>query len=176
MDRHGFPLEVECFQGDKAEKLTIVPIVEQFKTRRQLADLVVVADAGMLSAANLKDLERAKVRFIVGWRTTKAPLDLASHFRWHGTRSPMGRSSTPSPHGSPRQRRGRSMIRRLRPNQYGMSAVHTMSWRAIWAYFPPTGATRAETVGLQEERAKAVANGEKAARTPRFVTTGKDGS
>jgi hypothetical protein len=46
--------------------------------------LVVVADAGMLSAANLKALDEAGLRFIVGSRTTKAPIDLASHFRWHG--------------------------------------------------------------------------------------------
>ena len=38
----------------------------------------------MLSASNLKDLDEAGLRFIVGSRTTKAPGDLASHFRWHG--------------------------------------------------------------------------------------------
>jgi hypothetical protein len=46
--------------------------------------MVVVADAGMLSAANLRELDEAGLRFIVGSRVTKAPIDLASHFRWHG--------------------------------------------------------------------------------------------
>ena len=43
-----------------------------------------VADAGMLSAANLKALDQAGHTFILGSKTTKAPIDLASHFRWHG--------------------------------------------------------------------------------------------
>ena len=46
--------------------------------------MVVVADAGMLSATNLAELDAAHLRFIVGSRMTKAPIDLASHFRWHG--------------------------------------------------------------------------------------------
>ena len=37
-----------------------------------------VADAGMLSASNLKELDEAGLRFIVGSRVTKAPVDLAS--------------------------------------------------------------------------------------------------
>ena len=32
VDRQGFPLEIGCFEGNKAEKHTIVPIIEQFKT------------------------------------------------------------------------------------------------------------------------------------------------
>ena len=28
VDRQGFPLEIGCFEGNKAEKLTIVPIVK----------------------------------------------------------------------------------------------------------------------------------------------------
>lgn len=46
--------------------------------------MVVVADAGMLSATNLRELDQTQLRFIVGSRVTKAPADLASHFRWHG--------------------------------------------------------------------------------------------
>lgn len=38
----------------------------------------------MLSAGNLNELDDAGLRFIVGSRVTKAPVDLASHFRWHG--------------------------------------------------------------------------------------------
>jgi hypothetical protein len=45
---------------------------------------VVVADAGMLSAANLNALEDAGFGFIVGSRITKAPYDLAEHFERHG--------------------------------------------------------------------------------------------
>jgi len=85
VDRAGFPLEVGCYEGNKAETQTIVPIITQFQARNARSDLVVVADAGMLSASNLTELQDAGLGFIVGSRTTKAPGDLASHFRWHGT-------------------------------------------------------------------------------------------
>ena len=84
VDRGGFPLEIGCFEGNKAETLTILPIITAFQARHGLADMVVVADAGMLSAGNLRKLDEASMRFIVGSRVTKAPIDLASHFHWHG--------------------------------------------------------------------------------------------
>ena len=48
VDRGGFPLEIGCFEGNKAETATMIPIIKQFQARHQLADMVVVADAGML--------------------------------------------------------------------------------------------------------------------------------
>ena len=54
----------------------MLPIIRQFQARHDLTDMVVVADAGMLSAGNLKDLDAARLRFIVGSRVTKAPADL----------------------------------------------------------------------------------------------------
>ena len=38
VDRHGFPLEIGCYEGTKAETTTIIPIVKQFQTRHDLAD------------------------------------------------------------------------------------------------------------------------------------------
>lgn len=85
VDRQGFPLEIGCWEGNTAETTTMIPLIQRFQSRHNLSNLVVVvADAGMLSAANLKDLHAAGLRFIVGSRVTKAPADLASHFRWHG--------------------------------------------------------------------------------------------
>jgi transposase len=81
VDRGGFPPEIGCFEGNKAEKHTILPIITQFQARHGIGDMVVVADAGMLSAVNLAELDAAGFSFIVGSRTTKAPIDLASHFR-----------------------------------------------------------------------------------------------
>lgn len=84
VDRDGFPLEIHCFEGNKAETRTLVPVLRSFQDRHQVKDLVVVADAGMLSAANLNALEDAGFSFIVGSRITKAPYDLAAHFQRHG--------------------------------------------------------------------------------------------
>src|SRR3954447_13740162 len=47
-------------------------------------EIIVVADAGMLSAANLLALEQAGFRFIVGSKISKAPYDLADHLERHG--------------------------------------------------------------------------------------------
>ncbi len=80
VDQCGFPLEIGCFEGNKAETLTIVPIVKAFQQRHDITGMVVVADAGMVSATNLRELDNAGLRFIVGSRITKAPNDLAECF------------------------------------------------------------------------------------------------
>jgi transposase len=84
VDPSGFPLETHLFEGNKAETTTIVPVLEAFQRRHGITDLVVVADAGMLSAGNLNAIEDAGFSFIVGSRITKAPYDLAEHFEAHG--------------------------------------------------------------------------------------------
>jgi len=122
VDRRGFPLEIGCYQGNKAETLTIVPIVRQFQHRHDLAEMVVVADAGMLSAGNLRELDDAGLRFIVGSRVTKAPVDLESHFRWHGTAFTDGQViDTITPRGGRAlgTTRTRQATRRPRPNRSG---------------------------------------------------------
>jgi hypothetical protein len=80
----GFPLEVHLFEGNKGETKTLIPVLTAFRDRHQIADVVVVADAGMLSAANLLALEEAGFAFIVGSKTTSAADDLADHFTKHG--------------------------------------------------------------------------------------------
>jgi hypothetical protein len=84
VDPSGFPLEVHLFEGDKAETTTLIPVLTAFQKRHDVSDVVVVADAGMLSAANFNALEDAGFSFIVGSRITKAPYDLADHFERHG--------------------------------------------------------------------------------------------
>ncbi|NMW61732.1 transposase, partial [Mobiluncus mulieris] len=82
VDRSGFPLEIGCFEGNKAETKTLLPVIKGFQDRHGLDSFVVVADAGMLSNENLKALDAAGFKFIVGSRQTKAPHDLESHFYW----------------------------------------------------------------------------------------------
>jgi hypothetical protein len=84
VDPAGFPLEVHCFEGNKAETHTLIPVLQAFQERHAVTDMVVVADAGMLSAANLNALQDAGFCFIVGSRISKAPYDLAEHFERRG--------------------------------------------------------------------------------------------
>jgi hypothetical protein len=171
VDRAGFPLEIGCYEGNKAETATIIPIVKQFQVRHDLADMVIVADAGMLSASNLKDLDEAGLRFIVGSRVTKAPADLASHFRWHGDAFTDGQLiDTITPRVATAAARGVNDVKKIAEPVWD-PGVHTRSWRAVWAYSRKRAVRDGHTLTLQENRAKAVVAGDKAARTPRFVTT-----
>ncbi len=170
VDRSGFPLEIGCFEGNKAETATILPIIVGFQERHGLADMVVVADAGMLSAANLKALDEAGLRFIVGSRVTKAPNDLASHFRWHGDAFTDGQViDTITPRVATKTANTvNDTSKRAEP--VWDPAIHEKSWRAVWAYSTKRAVRDRKTLTMQENRAKAVIAGEKTARTPRFVT------
>lgn len=168
VDRRGFPLEIGCYEGNKAETLTIAPIVQQFQARHGLADMVVVADAGMLSATNLRDLDEANLRFIVGSRATKAPKDLESHFRWHGDAFTHGQVIDTL---TPRTGHKVENDPRVKAEPVWDPDEHPASWRAVWAYSTKRAVRDNKTLTLQENRAKAVVAGEKTARTPRFVKT-----
>ena len=171
VDRAGFPLEIGCWEGNTAETTTMIPIIRQFQERHSLSDMVVVADAGMLSANNLRELDAAGLRFIVGSRVTKAPIDLASHFRWHGDAFTDGQLiDTITPRMSSKTANAMNDVKKIAEPVWD-PAVHDRSWRAVWAYSRKRAARDGKTLTLQENRAKAVVAGEKAARTPRFVTT-----
>lgn len=169
VDRGGFPLEIGCFEGNKAETLTMVPIIKAFQERHDLADMVIVADAGMLSGANLRELDDAGLRFIVGSRVTKAPTDLASHFRWHGDAFTDGQViDTITPKTATKTAAAVNDTRKRAEPEWHRS-VHEKSWRAVWAYSAKRAARDHKTLTAQEHRAQAVIAGEQAARTPRFV-------
>jgi hypothetical protein len=166
VDRAGFPLEIGCYEGNKAETTTIIPIVKQFQDRHALVDMVVVADAGMLSGSNLKDLDEAGLQFIVGSRVTKAPADLASHFRWHGDAFADGQlNDTITPRVATTAARGVNDVNKLAEPVWD-PGVDTRSWRAVWAYSRKRAARDGHTLTLQENRAKAVVAGDKAALQP----------
>jgi hypothetical protein len=82
-DARGFPLQVHAFDGNTAETKTILPVIGAFAAAHGLPEVTVVADAGMLSEANLKDLEDAELRFIVGARIPEVPYQVAQWRREH---------------------------------------------------------------------------------------------
>jgi hypothetical protein len=172
VDRQGFPLEIGCFEGNKAEKLTIVPIIEQFQARHRIEHVVVVADAGMLSAKNLTELDTAGYKFIVGSRVTKAPIDLESHFRWHGEAFTDGQLVDTV---TPKTGRNSDNDPLKRAEPLWNREQHPGSWRAVWAYSTRRAARDRKALTAQENRARAVIAGEKAARKPRFVKTDNTG-
>jgi Transposase DDE domain len=76
-DARGFPLTVHAFEGNKAETQTILPVIQAFAAAHQLPEVTVVADAGMLSEANLAAIEDAGLRFIVGARIPEVPYQVS---------------------------------------------------------------------------------------------------
>ena len=67
-DTAGFPLEFVLFPGNKGETRYLIPTLEALVGRHgtKLKDLIVVADAGILSAQNCLALEALGFGFIVG--------------------------------------------------------------------------------------------------------------
>jgi hypothetical protein len=168
VDRTGFPLEIGCFEGNTAETTTLVPIITAFADRHDLADtpMVVAADAGMLSAANLTALDEFGLGFIVGSRTVKAPIDLASHFHWNGDVFTDGQIiDTVTP------RHPKTVVNDAskRAEPVWNPDEHTGAWRAIWQYSAKRARRDQQTLHAQEARAKAVIAGERAAKSTRFV-------
>jgi len=72
-DASGFPLMVEAFEGNKAETATMLPVIKAFKDAHRLHDVIVVADAGMVSEANKKAIEAEGLWFILGARIPDVP-------------------------------------------------------------------------------------------------------
>ena len=64
----GQPMAYEVFEGNKFEGHTLLPVVQAFKQRYNLPSLVIVADAGLLSADNIRELTRLEYPFILGAR------------------------------------------------------------------------------------------------------------
>jgi hypothetical protein len=91
----GFPLEIDLFEGNKAETKTLIPVLTRFRDRYQARDIVVVADAGMLSAANLLALEENGFQFIVGSRPARSPTTCRPMSRGTATTWPTARRSRP---------------------------------------------------------------------------------
>jgi transposase len=70
VDGEGFPLDFQVYEGNTYEGHTLLDGITAIRQKLQLdsAKLTVVADAGMLSAANLTELETQGYRYIVGAR------------------------------------------------------------------------------------------------------------
>jgi len=68
VSKGGYPLAYDIFDGKKFEGHTLLPIINSFKEKYQLEQLVVIADAGLLSNENIKLLIKNKYTFILGAR------------------------------------------------------------------------------------------------------------
>ena len=65
---HDYPIGYELFEGNKYEGHTLIPVLEHFQQRFDLSKPIVIADAGLLSTPNIKDLRSRQYEFILGAR------------------------------------------------------------------------------------------------------------
>lgn len=72
----GFPLYFDVFSGKTFEGNTFVPLVKNIQKLVGSDELIVVADAAMISSDNIQKLEAEHIGFIVGARLSNLPLQL----------------------------------------------------------------------------------------------------
>lgn len=68
VSRNGYPLAYDIFEGNKFEGHTMLPVLDTFKEKYKLGQLVIIADSGLLSNANVEELQKKGYEFILGAR------------------------------------------------------------------------------------------------------------
>jgi len=125
-------------------------VLTEFKQRHpKVKDVIVVADAGMLSAANLLALQEAGFSFIVGSKSSKAPYDLAEHFEKRGNAFDDGQT-----------------IEATRTMGTGKKARDR---RVVWQWSFKRYRYDIQAINAMVGRAEAVADGKRALKKDRFV-------
>lgn len=65
---NGYPIGYDIFEGNTFEGRTLLPVIESIRDKYGFDQPIVVADAGLLSRDNLKNLADKKYKFIIGAR------------------------------------------------------------------------------------------------------------
>lgn len=73
VSKNGYPLAYEIFEGNKFEGHTMLPVIDAFKQKYKLNQLVIVADSGLLSKSNIEELQQKEYEFILGARIKNEP-------------------------------------------------------------------------------------------------------
>jgi transposase len=72
----GFPIAYSIFSGNTFEGHTIIPTIKEFIKRNKVKEFTVVADAAMISAENITQLNQNDINYIVGARLGNLSLEL----------------------------------------------------------------------------------------------------
>lgn len=65
----GYPLSYSLYNGSQYEGITMIPMIDDFRQRFTLGeDFVVVADSGLMNACNVRLLQEAGYKYILGAR------------------------------------------------------------------------------------------------------------
>lgn len=76
VNSQGFPLYFDVFSGKTFEGHTFIPVIKNIKSLLQTEELVVIADAAMVSKDNIEKLDSEGIGFVVGARVGSLPTKL----------------------------------------------------------------------------------------------------
>jgi transposase len=76
VSKNGYPLAYDIFEGNKFEGHTMLPVLDSFKERYGLEQMVIIADSGLLSNTNIDELQRGDYEFILGARIKNEKRDI----------------------------------------------------------------------------------------------------
>ena len=69
----GYPLAYCIHEGNKYESHTMLPVINEFVRKYDLDGFIVVADSGLMTKANIAELERMGYKYIIGARIKNEP-------------------------------------------------------------------------------------------------------
>ncbi len=76
VSKNGYPLAYDIFEGNKFEGHTMLPVLNSFKGKYGLEQMVIIADSGLLSNNNIDELQRGGYEFILGARIKNEKRDI----------------------------------------------------------------------------------------------------
>lgn len=68
VSNHGYPIGYQIFEGNTSETKTLIPVLEGFQKKFDIDRPIIVADAAMLSQANIDALQNHNYQYILGER------------------------------------------------------------------------------------------------------------
>ncbi len=76
VSKNGYPLAYDIFEGNKFEGHTMLPVLDSFKEKYGLDQMVIIADSGLLSNNNIDELQSGGYEFILGARIKNEKRDI----------------------------------------------------------------------------------------------------
>ncbi|WP_375583274.1 IS1634 family transposase [Cyclobacterium xiamenense] len=68
VSNNGYPIGYQIFEGNTSETKTLIPVLQNFQKKFDIATPIVVADAALLSQANIDALQEHGYQYILGGR------------------------------------------------------------------------------------------------------------
>ena len=65
---NGYPIGYEVFEGNTFEAHTLIPVIEKFEKKFNFSKPIIIADAGLITAKNILQLEASGYQYILGAR------------------------------------------------------------------------------------------------------------